>query len=68
MKYEYFDKPMMVKFIEKEEACDEPHWTGGIAYYHEIICGECGCVVDLDDVEEIIPLSWISISEEIMGE
>ena len=68
MEYKYFDRPTQVKFIESSDIVDEPHWIGGIAFCHEIICGECGHIVDLDDVEEIEILPWISISEEIMGD
>ena len=68
MEYKYFDRPTQVKFIESSDIVDEPRWIGGIAFCHEIICGECGHIVDLNDVEEIEILPWISISEEIMGD
>ena len=67
-KQKYFDTPTQVKFLESADVVDEPRWLGGIAYHNEIICGECGSIVEIDDVDEIVVLPWVSISEEIQGE
>ena len=52
------------------------HALGGIAVYkydsdsdpEYVICGCCGGIFEPDDVEIIRTLSWIPISEEILGE
>ena len=41
----YFTVPQQVKFWDEENEC----WIGGIAYCDEIICGCCGCTIDLDN-------------------
>ena len=64
----YFDVPTQVAFKESPEITDTPRWIGGIAFRDEIICGECGVVVDTEDVEQIIELPWVSISEELIGD
>ena len=75
MEKTYFERPTQVMFYD----LDAEDYVGGIAYGSEIICGECGGIVDIDelieDVREQAPekdpikrLSWVSISEEIMGE
>ena len=69
MKFKFFyDKPTQVKFKESPDAVDEPRWIGGIAIEDKIICCECGHIVALADVEEIVELPWVNISEEILGE
>lgn len=71
----HFDRPTQVMFYD----LDAEDYVGGIAYGSEIICGECGgivCIKELiEDVREQAPdkvpikkLSWVNISEEIMGE
>ena len=64
----YFDIPTQVAFKENPEITDTPRWIGGIAFRDEIICGECGAVVDTEDVEQIIELPWVNISEELIGD
>ena len=64
----YFETPTQVAFKEGLDMTDEPRWIGGIAYRDEIICCECGAVVSTDDVEQIIELPWVSVSEEIIGD
>lgn len=64
----YFNDPTQVAFIESDEIVDEPQWIGGIAFQSYIICGECGGVIDLKDVEDIRVMPWISISEDILGD
>ena len=59
----FYEKPMQVKFKEKE--CD---WQAGIAYGDKIICCCCGALIKAKDIEEIIPLTWIDITESIIGE
>ena len=62
----HYDVPTQVKFYDK----DNEVWLGGIAYGDEIICGECGGVFELSDLEphEVEELPWIDISEAIIGE
>lgn len=67
----WFDKPTQVAFIEEVESdfVDENVVVGGIAYEGFIICGECGALIDLSDVEAIyIFKDWISVNEEILGD
>ena len=64
----YFDVPTQGALKESPEIADTPRWIGGIAVRDEIICGECGAVVDTEDVEQIIELPWVSISEELIGD
>ena len=48
-----FDKPTQVAFVDERTDDGEPdmeYVIGGIAYGTEIICGECGSIVDLEDV------------------
>ena len=70
----YFKHPTQVKFYDE----DREAYTGGIAYKNEIICGCCGGIIDIDEFLEdfdvtlpippIIPMDWITISDEIIGE
>jgi hypothetical protein len=64
----YYDYPTQIIFKERLDVTDEPRWIGGIAYRDEVICGECGGIILLEDIEEIIDLPWTSISEEIGGD
>ena len=72
VRYRKFDEPTQVAFWDY----DGGHWTGGIAYGTEIICGYCGSVMDIDEIYEFAPkdidpiqifADWVSISEEIIG-
>ena len=73
MKYEQFDKPTQVIFWDY----DEEKWIAGIAYGSIIICGCCGSVFEIEDVNTCAPdeivnpiktLSWVNISGEIAGD
>ena len=74
MKKLFYDRPMQVVFAD---LCNEKAWTGGIAYRDEIICEECGGVINLeelyDDAAELgieNPVveweDWVSFSDLIM--
>lgn len=65
-KITYFDKPTMVRIKDKENDVI----LGGIAYCGEIIYGECGGIIEIDDEDfEIIEiLSWCDISDSILGD
>lgn len=59
-----FETPMQVLFYDKE---DETHagYTG-IAYNDYIICGGCGSVIPLEDVEIVkIYSNWKNLSNAI---
>ena len=72
----YFEYPTQVKFLD--DAGDKLQYRGGIAYGDTIICGCCGGRVEIAELLEcfseqeanliIIPLEWIDISKNIMGE
>jgi len=64
----FYEVPTQVKFLESADVVDEPRWLGGIAFEDKVICGECGGVVELDDIADIVELPWVSISEEILGD
>lgn len=64
----FYEVPTQVKFIESADVVDEPHWIGGIAYQDYVICGECGGIVDLEDLADIIELPWVDITAEIVGD
>lgn len=64
----FYDVPTQVKFIESPDVVDDPHWIGGIAYKDYVICGECGGIVDLKDIENIEEFPWCDISDEIIGD
>lgn len=64
----FYEVPTQVKFLEREDVVNEPHWCGGIAFENKVICGECGSIVELDDIADIVELPWVNISEEILGD
>ena len=46
-----FKKPTQVAFWD----VDGSHYTGGIAYGTEIICGCCGAIIEIEEVYEFAP-------------
>lgn len=68
----HFEAPTQVAFVDEWNDNDEPDMDkviGGIAYGTEIICGECGSIVDLEDVAALYIFGdWMTISEEILGD
>lgn len=68
----HFEEPAQVAFVDEWNDNDEPDMDkviGGIAYGSEIICGECGSIVDLEDVAALYIFGyWVTISEEILGD
>ena len=64
----FYEVPTQVKFLESENVVNEPRWLGGIAFENKVICGECGGIVELNDIADIVELSWVNISEEILGD
>lgn len=65
----YFEIPTQVLFRQDEETMREngAHWFAGIAYRDEIICGCCGGIVEIEEVEQIKPLPWVYINDAIAG-
>lgn len=65
----YFEVPTQVLFRQDEETMREngARWFAGIAYHDEIICGCCGGIVEIEEVEQIQSLPWIYISDAIAG-
>lgn len=54
----------MVKFIDPDGEV-----LGGIMVDNKfVICGCCGGVFEVEEITDIKVLSWIDISEEILGE
>ena len=64
----FYDVPTQVKFIENPDIISDPRWIGGIAYQDYVICGECGGIIDLEDIADIVEYPWCDISYEIMGD
>lgn len=69
-----FENPVQVKFY----AGALKSWLGGIAYKDYVICGCCGAVIPIETIykeatedeiedEPIEKLSWITISDELLG-
>ena len=52
----FYEVPTQVKFLESADVVDEPRWLGGIAFEDKVICGECGSIVELDDIADIVEL------------
>ena len=66
----YFDMPTQVKFWDVETE----RYICGIAYRDEIICGECGGIISIDELYEDVPDgieaieifdSWVDFNEYI---
>lgn len=66
----YFEMPTQVKFRETADRRlpNDFAFVGGIAYKDEIICGECGGIVKVNECEFIRILPWCTIGEEILGD
>lgn len=67
---QYFETPTQVLFKQDKETMLEngAEWFAGIAYHDEIICGCCGGIVEIEEVEQIQTLPWIDITEAIAGD
>ena len=68
----YFEEPTQLMFIDEYnefDKLDTEYAVGGIAYKNEIICGECGAIVDLEDVFAVYVFGdWVSLNEAISGD
>ena len=64
----FYDVPTQVKFIENPDIVDDSRWIGGIAYQDYVICGECGGIIELEDISDIIELPWVDITDGIGGD
>ena len=65
----YYDQPTQVMFRERQDS--EVYTLGGIAYQDYIICLDCGGVIPLSDIDYSLgfkELSWISVSDEMLGD
>lgn len=45
-RYYYFEKPTQIKFWDIQPQ----DYVGGIGYHDEVICGECGHVMKINDI------------------
>lgn len=65
-----FEKPTQVKFADlfEEEEQGRRRILGGIAFGDFVICGECGSVLEMEDVEILEVFPWIDISDAIIGD
>ena len=63
-----------VKFIDKFEDSPTPaHPIGGIGIFEDdklvgVICGECGGFIEANDISWYETMTWIDISDAIIGE
>lgn len=64
----FYEVPTQVKFIESDDVVDEPRWIGGIAFQDYVICGECGGIIKLEDIADIVELPWVDITDGIIGD
>ena len=64
----FYDVPTQVKFIENPDIVSDHRWIGGIAYQDYVICGECGGIIELEDIVDIVELSWVDIADGIIGD
>lgn len=64
----FYDVPTQVKFIENPDIVSDPRWIGGIAYQDYVICGECGGIIELEDIADIVELPWVDITDGIVGD
>lgn len=64
---QYFETPTQVLFKQDEETMRENgvEWFAGIAYHDEIICGCCGGIMEIEEVEMIQPFSWNDLTVAI---
>ena len=58
-----FETPTQVKFYDPEEK----ETLYGIGIDDEIICGCCGSVFEVSEVENMEILPWIDLSDAICG-
>lgn len=67
MKRQYFEVPTQVIFRQDAQTMRENgvEWFAGIAYRNEIICGDCGGIIEVDETELIYPVQWMDISVPI---
>lgn len=63
---DYYDIPTQVVFSDSEED-GEKILFGGIAYGYDIICGECGGTIKLEEIQEgdLKELPWVNIDKLI---
>lgn len=59
----FYDVPTQVRFFDPETSRIE----AGIAYRDVIICGCCGGTFEINEVQNIEELPWISLKDEILG-
>ena len=50
----FYEHPTQIMFLDLDNFFDEdkPKYTGGIAYCGEIICGCCGGIFNIDELQE----------------
>lgn len=66
MKKTFYDEPTQVQFIQIVDEDEEPIKRGGIAYQDYIICGCCGGIIPINEVDAILEyLNWVDFSEFI---
>ena len=74
-KYTYFEVPTQVAYFDYDNQ-DNPKYVGGIGYKDRIICGCCGGIIDISDINEFTPEeyepimvydNWIDIDDSICG-
>jgi hypothetical protein len=70
MKKTFYDEAVQVMFRnlpdEFDPSLDTETTFGGIAFGGTVICGCCGKVIRLEDIDILEELPWVNISEEII--
>lgn len=62
----YYEEPTQVIFITPEIDNEPPKC--GIAYRDEIICAECGGIIEMTDATILKKLSWANLNDEMGGD
>lgn len=66
---DYYEIPTQVVFSDSEDD-GVKELIGGIAYKENIICGECGGIIELEEIEEgnLKELPWVNVDPFMDGE
>ena len=66
---DYYEVPTQVVFSDSEDD-GVKELIGGIAYKESIICGECGGLIDLEEIEKgnLKELPWVNVDPFVDGE
>ena len=74
----YFDFPVQVLFFDGNDEENNSHYCAGIGYKDEIICGCCGAILSIEEIEQdakeegvtsiYVFSEWVDITADIKGD